>query len=232
MEIDTTARPDWAPPGVGKGVNMPDTLQRAREGDSAAFEELVEPYRRELQIHAYRMLGSLADAEDCLQESLFAAWRSVARFEGRASVRTWLYRITTNRSLNMLRSKDRHPTASLPGGVAPPEPTRLGEVTWLQPYPDALLDPSDQYERREAILGGELVGRCFETVAFRDRRRYRLIPTRANYQPAYGTYLLDPVTGLWRAFGLLVFTVCGGRVTAIDRFDNDVLERFGLPRTL
>jgi RNA polymerase sigma-70 factor, ECF subfamily len=132
-------------------------ITRARAGDGDAFTELVDPYRGELQLHCYRILGSLQDAEDAVQETLLAAWLGFAGFEGRASVRTWLYRVATSRCLNLLRSASRRPvTATLP--VEPPEPTRLSEVTWLQPYPDLLLGVADaehgpeaQYESREAI---------------------------------------------------------------------------------
>ena len=139
---------------------MPDELlERARAGDRDAFAELVEPHRRELQVHCYRMLGSLQDAEDALQETLLSAWVGLAGFEGRASVRTWLYRIATNRCLNVLRSSSRRAVAATPLPVPPPEPSRLGEVPWLQPYPDLLLDgvpdhapgPEARYETREAI---------------------------------------------------------------------------------
>ncbi len=118
-----------------------ELLARARAGDGEAFRQLVEPHRRELQVHCYRVLGSLADAEDLLQETLLAAWRGLPGFEGRASLRSWLYRIATNCCLNWLRSANRRTSMEatrLP--VEPPEPTRLGEVTWLEPYPDALLD--------------------------------------------------------------------------------------------
>ncbi len=137
-----------------------DLLTRARTGDGNAFRELTEPYRRELQVHCYRMLGSFQDAEDVLQDTLLAAWQGLGGFEGRASARTWLYRIATNRCLNALRSKKRRPAVewSLPG-VEPPEPTRLGEVLWLEPYPDALLEgavgaplgPEARYEATEAV---------------------------------------------------------------------------------
>ena len=139
---------------------MPDELlQRAREGDRDAFAALVEPHRAELQLHCYRMLGSLQDAEDALQEALLSAWIGLSGFEGRSSVRTWLYRITTNRCLNVLRSSSRRPQNVVPLPVPAPEPSRSGEVLWLQPYPDNLLDglpdrlpgPEARYESREAI---------------------------------------------------------------------------------
>ena len=82
-------------------------IDRARTGDETAFGELVGPYQRELQVHCYRILGSVADAEDALQETLVTAWRSLRQFEGRASVRTWMYRIATTRCLNILRSASR-----------------------------------------------------------------------------------------------------------------------------
>src|SRR3954466_16276491 len=106
--------------------------------DDKAFRELTDPYRRELQLHCYRMVGSIQDAEDLVQETLLAAWRSLDKFEGRSSVRTWLYRIATNRCLNALRDKSRRPR-ELPAMDAPP-PTRQGEALWLDPYPDDLLD--------------------------------------------------------------------------------------------
>jgi RNA polymerase sigma-70 factor (TIGR02960 family) len=137
-----------------------DLIARARTGDGDAFRELTEPYRRELQVHCYRMLGSLQDAEDALQETLLAAWRGLAAFEARASLRTWLYQIATRRCLNMLRSTKRRAAKEwdVPGNE-PPEPTRLGEVVWLKPYPDALLKnaediavgPEARYEQTEAI---------------------------------------------------------------------------------
>jgi RNA polymerase sigma-70 factor (ECF subfamily) len=137
-----------------------DLVTRARAGDGDAFRELTEPYRRELQVHCYRMLGSFQDAEDTLQDTLLAAWQGLGGFDGRASIRTWLYRIATNRCLNALRSASRRPAKEwdIPG-VEPPEPTRLGEVVWLEPYPDALLEgginvppgPEARYEQTEAI---------------------------------------------------------------------------------
>ena len=128
-----------------------DLIARAKSGDGDAFGELTEPYRRELQVHCYRMLGSFQDAEDALQDTLLAAWQGLGGFEERASLRTWLYRIATNRCLNALRSAKRRPAKEwdIPS-VEPPEPSGLGEVVWLEPYPDALL-PEARYEQTEAI---------------------------------------------------------------------------------
>ena len=118
-----------------------DLIARARAGDDDAFRELTEPYRRELQVHCYRMLGSFQDAEDALQDTMLGAWQSLGGFEGRASLRTWLYRIATHRCLDARRAASRRPAREwdVPG-VDPPEPTRLGEIVWLQPLPDALLE--------------------------------------------------------------------------------------------
>src|SRR5580698_8494183 len=145
-------------PKVGEAAA--DLISRARTGDGEAFRELTEPHRRELQVHCYRMLGSLQDAEDVLQDTLLAAWRGFGAFEGRASLRTWLYRIATNRCLNARRSASRRPPKEwdVPN-VEPPEPTRLGEVVWLEPFPDALLEgvidvplgPEARYEQTESI---------------------------------------------------------------------------------
>jgi RNA polymerase sigma-70 factor (ECF subfamily) len=329
-----------------------ELIDRARSGDGAAFEELVGPYRHEMEVHCYRVLGSVADAEDAVQETLTAAWRGLAAFEGRSSIRTWLYRIATNRCLNMLRSAGRRAAEDLPVlDVEIPEPTRLGEVVWLEPYPDVLLgdlqdtatNPEARYASREAVSlafitalqllpprqravlilrdvldfsgqevadlldttpqsvasglkraratlardmptpdrppaaagspaeqevlerlvrayedadvdalvhlmtddvwvrmppvpleyrGRELARRFFSTIAFRNNRRYRFLPTRANGQPAFGVYLRDPLTKLGHANGLFVITLAGDQVSAITRFDNTVIHRFGLPRTL
>jgi RNA polymerase sigma-70 factor (ECF subfamily) len=137
------------------------TLTRARAGDEEAFRELTEPFRRELQLHCYRILGSAQDAEDVLQETLLAAWRGLDRFEERASLRAWLYRIATNRSLNHLRDAGRRPSEMPAPDLPPsrPEPTRVAEPIWLEPYPDVLLDsipdsspgPEARYESREAV---------------------------------------------------------------------------------
>src|SRR5713226_9410679 len=145
---------------AGVGLARTDLMSRAQAGDGEAFRALTEPHRRELQVHCYRMLGSLQDAEDALQGTLLAAWQGLGAFEGRASIRTWLYRIATNQCLDALRSARRRPAKEwdIPG-VEPPEPTRLGEVVWLQPYPDALLEgainlplgPEARYEQTESI---------------------------------------------------------------------------------
>ncbi|MBG0564753.1 sigma-70 family RNA polymerase sigma factor [Actinoplanes aureus] len=131
-------------------------------GDGTAFSDLVEPYRHELQVHCYRILGSVQDAEDVLQETLLAAWRGFDGYEGRASLRTWLYRIATNRCLNALRDGARRPREQVayPAEVPMPEPSRRpAEPSWLEPYPDVLLDqiadhrpgPEARYELRESV---------------------------------------------------------------------------------
>ena len=142
-------------------------LARAREGDEDAFRELTDPYRRELQLHVYRIVGSAHDAEDLLQETLLAAWRGLDRFEERASVRAWLYRIATNRSLDALRASRRRPEdlqRMTEADVA--EPTRRAEPIWLEPYPDVLFEgiadqapgPEARYETKEAIALAFIVG--------------------------------------------------------------------------
>jgi len=329
-----------------------DLISRARAGDGDAFQELIEPYRRELQVHCYRMLGSFQDAEDALQDTLVTAWRGLGGFEGRASMRTWLYRIATNRCLTALRAASRRPAKEwdVPQ-VDPPEPTGFGEVVWLEPFPDALLEgasdvplgPEARYERTEAIslafvtalqvlpprqltvlilrdvlgfhasevadmldssvesvtsalkraraslerrlsltadrepapapdspaehaivakfatawesadvdalvalltddvfvsmppmpleyVGRDAVAR-FSASIFRAGRRFDLVPTRANGQPAFGAYLRSP-TGIRHGVGLYVLTLTGDRICAMTRFENSVLPWFGLPRSL
>jgi RNA polymerase sigma-70 factor (TIGR02960 family) len=137
-----------------------DLISRARAGDGDAFRALTEPHRRELHVHCYRMLGSFQDAEDALQDTLLAAWQGFGGFEGRASLRTWLYRIATTRCLNARRASSRRSAKewNIPR-VEPPEPTRLGEVVWLEPYPDALLEgainvppgPEARFEQTESM---------------------------------------------------------------------------------
>jgi RNA polymerase sigma-70 factor (TIGR02960 family) len=143
--------------GAHEAVAEGRALSRARAGDGDAFGQLTEPYRGELRAHCYRLLGSVHDAEDVLQETMLAAWRGLEGFEGRSSLRTWLYRIATNRSLNARRSRSRR--RELPAMPAPPAPTRTAEPLWLQPYPDALLEgvpdrapnPETRYEARESM---------------------------------------------------------------------------------
>jgi len=327
------------------------TLSRARGGDEDAFRALTDPYRRELQLHIYRIVGSTQDAEDLLQETLLAAWRGLEQFEGRASVRSWLYRIATNRSLDALRASRRRPEEQQV--MQMPEPTRWSEPLWLEPYPDALLNgipdaapgPEARYETKEAIalafivglqhlppqqravlvlrdvlgyragevaemletseasvnsllrraraafdsrlpatgreraplpnskLERDIVGRFAETVENGDidgmvalltddawltmpplpheyqghdaigvflrgaeERRgaaMRLVPTRANTQPAFGCYLAVSETDVARSFSLFVLTLEGDQISAITWFaDSSVLPRFGLPRML
>jgi Sigma-70 region 2 len=158
-------------------------LTVARAGNGEAFAELTAPFRHELQVHCYRILGSAADAEDMLQETMTAAWRGLARFEERSSVRTWLHSIAANKCLNHLRA------------------TR---------------------------------GAPLRVVSFRHGSQpTRLIPTRANGQPAFGRYLRDPHAPVGHAQGLIVLTLGGDRISAVTGFnDTSVLARFGLPRTL
>ncbi|WP_230207725.1 sigma-70 family RNA polymerase sigma factor [Microlunatus sp. Gsoil 973] len=137
-----------------------DLITRARAGDEDAFRALTEPHRRELHVHCYRMLGSVDDADDVLQETLLAAWRGLTAYEERSSIRTWLYRIATNRCLNALRAARRRPVKNWDvAAFDPPEPTRYGEVPWLEALPDVLLEgafdaplgPAARYEQRESI---------------------------------------------------------------------------------
>jgi RNA polymerase sigma-70 factor (ECF subfamily) len=138
-----------------------DLLSRARARDGEAFRELTEPHRRELQVHCYRMLGSFADAEDAVQDTLLAAWRGIGGFtEERASLRTWLYKIATNRCLNAHRAASRRPAREWNmSQFDPPVPTPRDEPVWLQPFPDSLLEgavdvplgPEARYEQTESI---------------------------------------------------------------------------------
>ncbi|MGX7680325.1 sigma-70 family RNA polymerase sigma factor [Jatrophihabitans sp. DSM 45814] len=326
-----------------------ELLQQARAGDRDAFSALVEPHRGELQVHCYRMLGSLQDAEDALQETLLAAWLGLEGFEGRSSVRTWLYRIATNRCLNQLRSSGRRPVTAAPLPVPAPEPTRLGEVLWLQPYPDVLLEglsdqapgPEARYESREAISlafitavqllppnqraalllrdvlgyraseaaellgltedavtnalkraratmdaarsadppppapgsaeerallerfvaaftehdidalvalmtddawvrmpplpfeyrGTEAVRRFFTAVYAHWSESDRLVPVRANGQPAWGAYARNPTTGILHITGVYVIALGGDRICDLTRFETTLAPYFGLPRT-
>jgi RNA polymerase sigma-70 factor (TIGR02960 family) len=328
------------------------TLALARAGDENAFGELTDPYRHELQLHCYRIVGSTQDAEDLVQETLLAAWRGLDQFTERASIRTWLYRIATNRSLDALRANARRPQRLEPLND-PPKPTRITEPIWLEPYPDAFIEgiaddapgPEARYEHSEAtalafvaglqhlspqqravlVLRDVLGFRAAEVAAIldigepavnsllrraraalesrlpaaaRDRaplpnsRRerevvgqfanaiedgdidtvvalltddawltmppypyqyqgaaaignflrvrgalhqtpLRLVPTRANGQPAFGCYFPCPHSGIARAHGLLVLTLAGSHIAEITFFaDSSVFPHFGLPRTV
>jgi RNA polymerase sigma-70 factor (TIGR02960 family) len=140
-------------------------LARARAGDEDAFRELTDAYRHELQLHCYRIVGSTQDAEDLVQETLLAAWRGLDQFSERASIRTWLYRIATNRGLDALRASARRPQSLAPMTELP-EPSRVTEPFWLEPYPDVLLEgladeapgPEARYEAKEAISLAFVVG--------------------------------------------------------------------------
>src|SRR3954447_9308025 len=138
-----------------------ELLEAARRGDEGAFERLIEPYRGELQAHCYRMLGSIHDAEDALQDALLRAWRGLARFEGRSSLRSWLYRIATNSSLRLI---ERRPARVLPMDLGPQIDPHgdtgfpLIETTWIEPYPDERVEamggpasPEARYELRESV---------------------------------------------------------------------------------
>ena len=288
-------------------------ISRARAGDAVAFQKLIQSHRRELHVHCYRMLGCLQDAEDTLQETLLAAWQGFKSFEGRASLRTWLYRIATNRCLNARRSASRRPAKAwdVPG-VEPPEPTRLGEVPWLDPFPDSLLDqretdaplgPEVRYAQSESISlafvaalqvlprrqlavlilsdilgfeasevasmldsttdsvnsalkraranlrqrmqtsadrprppypleyeGRDLVAR-FCALIFRGSRKFSLVPTRANGQPAFGAYV-HSAAGVPQGVGVIAVSVSGERICALTFFEPSALPWFGLPVSL
>lgn len=324
-----------------------ELIARARVGDGEAFRTVIEPYHRELLVHCYRMMGSLPDAEDMVQNTLLAAWQHLDGFEERASIRTWLHRIATNVCLSALRSARRRPAVQVDVSAADlPQPTHLGDIAWLEPIPDALLPdsvaagPEARYEQREAIslafvtalqvlparqravlilrevlgyraaevaamLNGTvesvnsalkraratldsrrptgdvppaphsaaeralverfvhayqsgdvdaLVGlltadvrltmppvpleyhgrqavELFYRSVFR-HRRYALVATRANGQPAFGAYLRAADESIGHAAGLVVLDLTGERISAVTRFDNDVMARFGLPHSL
>jgi RNA polymerase sigma-70 factor (ECF subfamily) len=152
--MSSDAHPPSQPVGEGQ------LLRAAQSGDETAFERLIAPYRGELQAHAYRMLGSLHDAEDAVQEAMLRAWRGIGRFEGRSSLRSWLYTITTNASLRLI---ERRPKRVLPVEFGPPadphEPTGkpLVESVWVEPFPDERLaddidgSPEARYEQRESV---------------------------------------------------------------------------------
>jgi RNA polymerase sigma-70 factor (ECF subfamily) len=133
-------------------------LLAARGGDEGAYERLVAPYHRELHAHCYRMLGSLHDAEDALQDALLRAWRGLARFEGRSSLRSWLYRIATNTCLDQIAKRPKRVLAT--EHIPPTDPHEgpgqpLTESVWIEPYPDQFVGtdpgPDTRYEQRESV---------------------------------------------------------------------------------
>jgi RNA polymerase sigma-70 factor (ECF subfamily) len=140
-------------PSTSAPTQEPELLRAARGGDEQAFGRLVEPYRSELQAHCYRMLGSVHDAEDALQDALLRAWRGLARFEGRSSLRSWLYTIATNTCLNLI---ERRPKRVLPIDYGPTQDPHEGlglppiESVWVEPFPDAGLGLEDGYAAPEA----------------------------------------------------------------------------------
>jgi RNA polymerase sigma-70 factor, ECF subfamily len=153
----TTETPRATTEPAAPDAGQEGLLSAARAGDGDAFGRLVEPYRRELHAHCYRMLGSYTDAEDALQDALLRAWRGLRGFEGRSSLRSWLYRIATNACL---RAIERRPARILPvdfGPAADPHDgpdDPIGDPIWLEPYPDThlgLAGPDARYEQREAV---------------------------------------------------------------------------------
>jgi RNA polymerase sigma-70 factor (ECF subfamily) len=128
-------------------------VEAARRGDEEAFRALTEPHRRALHVHCYRMLGSVHDADDAVQETMLRAWRKLDTYAGRASVRAWLYGIATNACLDDLRRRPRRVLPAAVAGPADPEavPAPPLELAWLEPYPDRLLDPQAALEEREGI---------------------------------------------------------------------------------
>src|SRR5438874_7105351 len=150
-------------PTASTGKANPDRalLERARDGDETAFAALLERYRGELHAHCYRILGSLHDAEDAMQDALLRGWRGLAKFEGRSSLRSWLYTIATNACLDQIA---RRPKRVLPIDYGPPTDPHVGpgepvvESVWMEPYPDEILAvgdgraaPDAQYELRESV---------------------------------------------------------------------------------
>jgi RNA polymerase sigma-70 factor (ECF subfamily) len=144
-----------------------ELIEKARNGDDLAFSELVGPYRRELQVHCYRMLGSVHDAEDAVQETLLAAWQGLHGFEQRASIRTWLYKVATSRCLQAQRTARRRPQTDWPPpGLALPAASGQNDVIWLEPYPDAMLAglPDDQPGPEARMEAAEAISLAFITA--------------------------------------------------------------------
>jgi RNA polymerase sigma-70 factor (TIGR02960 family) len=316
---------------MGRITGSAELLDAARGGDAGAFEQLVGPHRGELLAHCYRMLGSLHDAEDAVQESLIRAWRSVGSLDARGFVRAWLFKIATNRCLTALERRGRR---ALPVDLAPDAPN--AEISWLEPFPDSA--PEAQYLARETVelafvaalqnlsaiqrgvlilrdvlgfsaaevaeqldtstaavnsalqrarrviesttptqqtvlrdLGGDatdaivtrwseawhggdvdaIVGLLADDARYsmpplREwyhgvdeirafliggplRSQWRLLPTTANGQLAFGTYLWDDATASYAPGGLDVLTIQSGRVAAVTAFLSADFTRFGMP---
>ena len=214
-----------------EGTGMDDDLVvPARQGDRDAFRALVDPHRAELQAHCYRMLGSLQDAEDAVQETLLKAWLALPGFEGRSSVRTWLYRIATNQCLNQLRSAKRRPVGGDPAPAAPP--TGQDPVRWLQPYPDELLaeiaddvpGPEARYESREAISLAFV--RALQLLPPAQRAAL-LLRDVLGYPAAEAAQLLDVTVDSLNGSLKRARAALAGTGTAADvEPDPELLERF------
>ena len=156
--------PSMQPP-TANATDAADAIEAVRSGDERAFARLVEPYRGELRAHCYRMSGSLHDADDLLQESLLRAWRGLGSFEGRASLRTWLYKVTTNVCLEALRAR---PSRTLPYALGPaadpsvPVGAPRMDPVWIEPcprdlYEESTVSPEARYSRRESVALAFLV---------------------------------------------------------------------------
>ncbi|WP_345763070.1 RNA polymerase subunit sigma-70 [Diaminobutyricibacter sp. McL0608] len=195
---------------------MQPLLDRARAGDGQAFGQLVEPYRRELEVHCYRMLGSLQDAEDAVQETFLAAWRGLDGFQERSSLRTWLYRIATNRCLNMRRaSRRRAPKDWDVDGVQPPAPSRLGDVVWLEPLPEHFLQ-----ELPASTLGPEARFEILESVSLAFITALQLLPPRQ-----LAVLLLRDVLGFPASAVAEMLDTTGGSVNSALTRARGALER-------
>jgi RNA polymerase sigma-70 factor (ECF subfamily) len=337
-------------------LNERELLRAARDGDHGSFGRLVERYRVELRAHCYRMLGSVPDAEDALQETLLRAWRGLQRFEGRSSLRSWLYTIATN---SCLRAIERRPNRVLPIDYGPPADPHDGpaeplvESVWLEPYPDeglgldgALLGPEARYEQRESVelaftaalqlvparqravlilrdvlgfsaaetanalettsaavdsalqrahktvderlpeqsqqenlrslgddglgaiveryvdawerndvgavvsmltedaritmpplpswySGREAVATFLRALPLSAAKRWRLVPTSANAQPAFGAYLWDEAAGIFSLHDVIVLTLRGSEIEELTAFlDPGARRQFDLPESI
>jgi RNA polymerase sigma-70 factor (ECF subfamily) len=202
----------------GGGVTV-ELLARAQAGDEDAFAQLIEPYQRELQVYCYRFLGSAADAEDVLQDTLLSAWQGLAGFEGRASVRTWLYRVATSRCLDALRSARRRPPVSEPPaemqGLQPPEPTRLGELPWLEPYPDSWLEGL-----ADRTPGPEARCEMLESISLAFITALQLLPTRQR-----AAVILRDVLGFHASEAARILDTTEEAVTSALKRARATLER-------